>query len=337
MGGGGGNQKSTTSYNVPPELQQILGQTSGGMQALLGGLIPNAGWLTQYQAQQIPGMSAQEQQLLSQITGMFGSTPHFGGFDMNAPQMQGFNYTAPTGPAFANAPAFGGYNMNAPKAYTPETVANLGAIGTNPLFTAFQKTELPRMLQQNALSGLGQGAQAEAISQAGLREAENIAGYNLQQVASDNAARQAGYQNAFQAWQAQNQLRGQGWQNQLQGWQAQNQALQQNYANQFQNWQAQNAARQQQYQNQFGQWQQQNQLRQMGFGNELQQWQNQLNALQQGLTAAGLPRQLATQQAQAQYNEVNALRTLFEQVISAPFGALSGTIGSTTKSSGGGK
>ena len=308
-GGGGGKQTSTTAYNVPPELQQILGQASGGMQSLLGGLIPQSGMLTGFNPQQIPNLSPQEQQLIQQLSGMWGQTPQFGGF----------NTTAPTSPQFGQAPQFGGYQMKAPERPSMETVAQLGQIGTNPLFTAFEKSQLPQLLQSNALSGLGQGAQAEAISQAGLREAENIAGYNLQQVASDNAARQQGYQNAFQQWQYQNQLRGQGWQNQMQGWQAQNQAQQQQFQNQFQNWQTQN------------------QLKQLGFGNELQSWQNQLQALQQGLTASGLGRQITGQQQQAQYNELNALRTLMEQVIGAPFGALSSTIGSTTKTTGGGK
>jgi hypothetical protein len=335
-GGGGGKQTSTTAYNVPPELQQILGMAGGGMQSLLGGLIPQSGMLTGFNPQQIPNLSPQEQQLIQQLSGMWGQTPQFGGFNPNAPTSPEFG-KAPTGPQFGKAPVFGGYNMNAPQGPAMETVAQLGQIGTNPLFTAFQQTELPRLLQSQSLSGLGQGAQAEAISQAGLREAENIAGYNLNQVASDNAARQQGYQNAFQQWQAQNQLRGQGWQNQMQGWQAQNQAQQQQFQNQFQGWQAQNQNLQQQYQNQFQNWQTQNQLKQLGFGNELQSWQNQLQALQQGLTASGLGRQITGQQQQAQYNELNALRTLMEQVIGAPFGALSSTIGSTTKTTGGGK
>ena len=323
MGGGSSNkQTSTSSVNIPPELQGIFGQSGQGMAQLLGGLSPYTSLLTGFNPQQIPGITPQEQQFISQIGGMAGAMPTFGGFNMNAPGAPQFNMNAPGAPQFMNMPQWGGFNYNAPTMPHMQEVTELGQIGTNPLFTAFEKTQIPKLLQANVLSGLGQGAQAEAISQASLGEAENIAKYNLQQVAATNAARQAQYGMGFQQWQTINQLKAQGFSEQMARTLAQNQMLQQGYGNQFQNWQAQNALQQQQFGNQLQNWQALNALRQQGFGNEMQSWQNQLQALQQGLTAAGLPRQIETQQGQAAYNELNAMRTLYAQLIGMPFGGM---------------
>jgi hypothetical protein len=292
--GGGGDSTSTTYYDVLNPTGAIETQSALGMQAMLGGLLPQATALTAYTPQYIPQISGPEQNLLNSLQGQLGAMPGLPSFNMAAPGAPSFNMTAPGVPALGT-----GF----------QTATDLGQIGTNPLFTAFEQTQLPQILQANALSGMGQGAQAEAISNAALQQAQNIAGYNLQQASQQNQAQQLI-----------------------------NQAAQMGYGDIFQNWQAQNQLAQQGYGDIFQNWQAQNQLAQQGWQDALNQWQQQFTGTQQALQDVGLPRTLQAQQGQANYAELQALRNMLGQTVAGPFaGLMQAQTVPTTQTSGGGK
>lgn len=69
-------------------------------------------------------------------------------------------------------------------AMSPQAQLSLSQPGTSPLFQQFLKQTMPQVLQQTGLQGLGQGAQAEAVSNAALGAALPIAQYDLQSALS---------------------------------------------------------------------------------------------------------------------------------------------------------
>ena len=197
MGSNAGSTGNTTSYSMmSPQLNALLGQATTGVSNEQNALMPQITSLTANNPQQIPQISSSEQSLLNNILGstnnqgltgtqqnsissIYGDTSNA----KNIFQQQQGQVADVVNPARENLGSIGGQLGQ----------FSSGPIGSNPLMQAFEQTQLPQIMQQANIGGLGQGAQAEAVSNAAANQAMNIA--NMQQSALGQEASIAG-QNA---------------------------------------------------------------------------------------------------------------------------------------------
>lgn len=170
-GGGGPPERSTTTNRLDPALAKILKTSGLGISRQINALLPQLGRLSQFQPQQIPGMTADEQRLLGNLQGSidpYGMT--------RQGQQAGELYQS---------------QMNLPGGLTPDQVqaqqfyqGQLGPIGQSPLMDAWRRGGLQETLQSSALQGLGAGGMAETVANAADREAMQIAAMQNQAAGS---------------------------------------------------------------------------------------------------------------------------------------------------------
>jgi hypothetical protein len=145
MGGGGGapdltTQTGTTSAQIPPELREMftaLANQITGVVPYAGRILTGPGGLVDPHAQEVAGMGPQERQWRQEAMSMLGG--------------QGLT----------------GAQREARQGLRQFTQGELGqSPATLAAMQAFKAQQLPSILSGSAVSGLGQGAIAEAAAQA---------------------------------------------------------------------------------------------------------------------------------------------------------------------------
>ena len=172
----GSNSNSTAYTQLSPELNNIFGYVSGSVQNEIGKSTPLIKDVFRYSPQQIPGLTSTEQGILGNEINALNP------FGMTQQGQQGLGMLQGAAGGL-DASGLTGLQQNASSALQQQAT---GPVGSSPLFTAFEATTLPQVLQQANISGLGQGAQGEAITNAAMNAALPIA--QLQQGAADQLA-----------------------------------------------------------------------------------------------------------------------------------------------------